>query len=233
MQRLRDGYAAAVIGASGGIGGALADRLERDPRCGRVARLSRRTAPRLDITQEADVAAAAAHLAKEVDQLDCLIIATGVLTIGGRAPEKALTQLEPAAMAQAFAVNTIGPALLLKHVAALAPRREASVVGVLSARVGSIHDNALGGWISYRASKAALNQVVRTAALEFRRTRPQLALAALQPGTVKTPLSAPYAGARPQFTPEAAAQKLYAVLDALTPEDSGAFLDHAGARIPW
>ncbi len=187
----------------------------------------------MDITREADVAAAADRLAAEVGHVDCLIIATGVLTIEGHPPEKALSQLDPAVMGRALAVNTIGPALVLKRFAPLLPRREAAVVGVLSARVGSIGDNALGGWLSYRASKAALNQVVRTVALELRRSRPQAALAALQPGTVATPLSAPYAGVRPQFTPDEAADKLYAVLDRLTPEESGAFLDHSGAPIPW
>jgi NAD(P)-dependent dehydrogenase (short-subunit alcohol dehydrogenase family) len=137
-------------------------------------------------------------------------------------------------MAKAYAQNTIGPALVLKHFTPLLPREGRSVVAALSAKVGSIGDNHLGGWHSYRASKAALNQVIHTAAIELKRTRPQAICVALHPGTVDTKLSAPFSKAgldvRP---PEVAAADLLEVIEGLTPEDSGGFFDYAGWPLPW
>ena len=171
MNSLPDGFHALVVGSSGAIGGALVRALQADPRCALVHGLHRGSAPALDLGDEAGIAAAAAHVAQS-GPLHLLLCATGALHVDGRAPEKRLTEIDPATMARAFAINTIGPALLIKHFHPLLARQERSLLGVLSARVGSIGDNRLGGWYSYRASKAALNMLLRSAALEVARQRP-------------------------------------------------------------
>ncbi len=226
-----------VIGASGGIGSALVERLSADRRCAQVLSYSRTPTPvaePIDVTDEASVIAAAAHAkAQAEDGVDLVVSAVGVLTINGQAPEKALSQLDPAIMAEAFAVNAIGPALALKHFAPLLPRRRRSLIGVLTAKVGSVSDNRLGGWVSYRAAKAAANQIVRTAAIEIQRTRPMAVCVALQPGTVATKMSDPYAGARERLSPDQSATRLLSVLDGLAEADTGGFFDHAGQAIAW
>jgi NAD(P)-dependent dehydrogenase (short-subunit alcohol dehydrogenase family) len=137
-------------------------------------------------------------------------------------------------MAKSFAVNAIGPALLMKHLLTLMPRTGKSVFATLSAKVGSIADNRLGGWYSYRASKAALNQLVRTAAIELKRSHPEAICVAIHPGTVATPLSAPFtkAGLAVQ-SPSQAAVVIIACLDKLRASDSGGFFDRSGAPLPW
>jgi NAD(P)-dependent dehydrogenase (short-subunit alcohol dehydrogenase family) len=156
------------------------------------------------------------------------------LQVDGRGPEKRLADLDAATMARAHAVNAIGPALLIKHFHGLLPQQERSLLAVLSARVGSIGDNRLGGWYSYRASKAALNMLLRTAAIEVARQRPLAVLAALHPGTVRSGLSAPIIGSAPASTPDDAARHLLAVLDALPAEGaSGGFHAWDGAAIAW
>jgi NAD(P)-dependent dehydrogenase (short-subunit alcohol dehydrogenase family) len=163
-----------------------------------------------------------------------LIDATGTLDADGCVAEKTWRQLDPAAMARAFAVNAIGPALLMKHFLPLLPRAGRCVFETLSARVGSIGDNQLGGWYSYRASKAALNQFVRTAAIELRRTRPDALCVALHPGTVATSLSERFAKAGLEVqSPDTAAMRILTVLNRLTPEYSGAFVDQRGRPIVW
>lgn len=234
MDTFPAGGLAAVIGSTGAIGKALADGLEAAGRCSRVIRLSRRSTPDIDLTDEASIAAAAAWLAGAGLPLRLVIDATGFLHDDRFMPEKGLRQVDPAHMAHAFAVNAIGPALLMKHMLPLLPRDGKSVFATLSARVGSISDNRLGGWHAYRASKAALNQFVRTASIELARRNPQAICVALHPGTVDSPLSQPFAKAgldvRP---PEVAAKDLLSVLDALTPEQTGGLYDHRGAAIPW
>ncbi len=160
-----------------------------------------------------------------------IVDATGGLTLGGRGPEKRLAELDAAHMARAFAVNAIGPALLLKHFHKLLPLRGRAVFATLSARVGSIGDNRLGGWYSYRASKAALNQIWRSAAVEIARRRPEALLLALHPGTVRSPLSAPFTAPDQGVTPAEAARNLLAVMDQAT--ETGIFLDQHGTAIPW
>jgi NAD(P)-dependent dehydrogenase (short-subunit alcohol dehydrogenase family) len=229
---------AAVFGTGGGIGRALADTLASDPAYGPVLCLSRTSQPSFDLTDEASIAAAATAIAQQVGTLDLIVVATGALIFPGAdgrpvAPEKSLRQLDPAAMAATFAINAIGPALLLKHFGPLLPRDRRGVFALLSARVGSIGDNRLGGWVSYRASKAALNQIVRTAAIEIARRHPLAVVAALHPGTVATPLSAPFAGGRETFAPAESAARLLAVLAKLGPTDSGGFFAYDGSNIPW
>lgn len=232
MQALRDGYRAVVVGASGGIGSAVTALLRDDPRAGAVTDLGRSGNPGLDLTDEPSIAAAAEALAV-TDGIDLVFDATGALSIDGVGPEKTLRALDPAAMARQFAVNAIGPALLLKHFLPLMPRDRRAVFVTLSARVGSIGDNSLGGWISYRASKAALNQIVRTAAIEAARTHPHAVIAALHPGTVATKLSAAFSRGHTVFEPEDAAERLLAVIDGLEPSASGGFFAYDGSVVPW
>jgi NAD(P)-dependent dehydrogenase (short-subunit alcohol dehydrogenase family) len=218
---------ALIIGASGGIGAAMAQALRE--RGAGVTTLSRR-ADGLDITDQASIVGAIGTL---TGTYDLIFVATGALQIAGAGPEKALRALDPAAMAAAFAVNAIGPALILKHCLPLMPRDRRSVFAALSARVGSIGDNRLGGWYSYRASKAALNQLIRTAAVEVARTHPLAVLAALHPGTVATPLTEPHAAGHPAVLPATAATHLMAVIEGLNPSDSGSFHDWQGKVVPW
>ena len=228
------GGLALVIGASGGIGAALLAQLQQDERFERVLGLSRRSQPALDLLDEASIAQSAAHVAGLGLPLRLLIDATGLLHGQGLQPEKTWQQLDPVQMAQAFAINAIGPALLMKHFLPLLPREGRAVFATLSAKVGSIGDNHLGGWYSYRASKAALNQLVRTAAIELRRRQPQALCVALHPGTVATTLSAPFAKTGLQVqAPDPAAARLLGVIDGLQAADSGGFFNHDGSVLPW
>lgn len=214
-----------VIGASGGIGAALAEAL-----AGTDLAVLSRSRDGLDLTDEASVAAAARRLDAP---FDLIFDATGGLEIDGIGPEKSLDEIDPAAMAAQFALNTIGPALLLKHFAPKLATDRRAVFATLSARVGSIGDNRLGGWYGYRASKAALNQIVRTAAVEIARRRPQAVVLALHPGTVTTALTAKYLGRHPAVTPADAAANLLAVIAAREPADSGGFFAWDGQPILW
>jgi NAD(P)-dependent dehydrogenase (short-subunit alcohol dehydrogenase family) len=222
---------AVVIGAGGGIGAALAAALTAQGH--RVLPLGRATAPPLDLLDEAAIAAAAAHAAA-LGPPALVIDASGFLHGAGFSPEKSWRELDPAHLAHAFALNAIGPALLMKHFLPLLPRTGRPVFATLSARVGSIGDNRLGGWYAYRASKAALNQLVRTASVELRRRAPNAVCVALHPGTVDTPLSAPFARAGLEVRPpEEAAADLLRVIAGLTAAESGGFLDHKGLPVPW
>ncbi|WP_278923128.1 SDR family NAD(P)-dependent oxidoreductase [Pseudophaeobacter profundi] len=216
---------ALVIGASGGIGRALANELQA--RGNRVTCLSR-SQDGLDITCDDNVSAI---LGPIETQFDLIIVATGILSTD-RGPEKSLRALSADEMAILFAINTIGPALVLKHAKHLLPKNRRAIFAALSARVGSIGDNGLGGWYSYRASKAALNQVIRTASIELKRTHKHLICAALHPGTVATEFTQNY----PQHKtvpPQKSASNLLNVIDTLTPDDSGQFFDWAGKNVPW
>ena len=232
LPSLPDGYRAAVIGASGAIGSALVQALQADPRCAQVHALARSGTPSFDLTDEGSIAAAAVRL-REAGALHVVVCATGVLSLGPHSPEKRLADLDPATLAQALAVNTIGPALVLKHFFDLLPLKERSLMAVLSARVGSIGDNRKGGWYAYRASKAALNQLLHTAAIEVARKRPLAVLAALHPGTVQSALSAAIIGDTEATTPPAAAANLLRVLDGLQAEQSGGFFAWDGTAVAW
>ena len=218
---------ALVIGASGGIGAAICAALtSRDVAVTGVSR----SVDGLDVTDEGSVAA---QLGALDGPYDLVFVATGALEIGAAVPEKTIRSLEPQAMLDQFALNALGPALVLKHAVRLLPKDRRVVVAVLSARVGSIGDNQLGGWISYRAAKAAVNQVVHTAAIELGRSHPQAIPVLLHPGTVRTAFTQKYLGRHPSVTPEEAARNLLAVIDRLGPEASGGFYDWAGEVVPW
>lgn len=215
-----------IIGASGGIGSALAR--VHTARGDSVTGLSR-SRDGFDIC-DADSVADALHGRGPFDRV---IVATGALEINGSAPEKTIKGIAPQAMLDQFALNTVGPALVLSHAHRLLVRDRPSHFAVLSARVGSIGDNRLGGWISYRSAKAAVNQVIRTAAIELRRSHPQACVVALHPGTVATAFTEKYVGRHPSVAPHAAAMRLQTVLDGLGPDQSGLFFDHAGAAVAW
>ncbi len=225
---------AIVFGASGGIGSALVAALSQDPRYVEVIPFSRSGPHPFDLTDEPSIAAAAASVAHSAHPIRIIIDATGALADDGCIAEKSWRQLEPLNMARAFQINAIGPALLMKHFLPLLPREGKSVFATLSARVGSIADNQLGGWYSYRASKAALNQFVRTAAVELRRNNPAAICVALHPGTVDTSFTQRFAktGLEVQ-TPEISAAKLLAVIDALDASRNGTFIDQHGYTIEW
>jgi len=218
---------ALIVGATGGIGAAVASLLEQDGAS--VTRWSRSSG--VDLTDPASITQAAAALAAPPD---LVFIATGVLHGPALAPEKANAQLSAAALASAFAVNAIGPALVARALLPLMPKGRKTVLAALSARVGSISDNRLGGWHSYRASKAALNQLLHTMAIEQARRNPEQILLALHPGTVDSGLSKPFQkGVATLFTPEESARHLLGVIDAATPAQSGQLLDWQGAAIPF
>jgi NAD(P)-dependent dehydrogenase (short-subunit alcohol dehydrogenase family) len=187
----------------------------------------------LDLLDEASIARAFAAIP---EPLALVVVATGVLSAEGVGPERSLAELDPATLARSFAVNAIGPALVAKAATPRLARGTRSVIAMLSARVGSIADNRLGGWYSYRASKAALNMLVRCTAVELSRTRPQAVCVALHPGTVDTALSRPFQRAvRPGtlLKPEDSAARLLAVIEGLTPADSGGFFAYDGSPVPF
>jgi NAD(P)-dependent dehydrogenase (short-subunit alcohol dehydrogenase family) len=225
---------AVVIGASGGIGSAIAEALEAGEHFGEVIRFSRSDERHIDILSEASIMRTAAVIASTGSDLRLVFDATGFLHDAEFAPEKSWSQIDLAHMQKSFAVNAIGPALLMKHFLPLLAKDGKTVFATLSAKVGSIGDNRLGGWYAYRAAKAALNQMVRTAAIELTRRRPQAICVALHPGTVATALTGPFArtGLDVQ-TPEAAAGHLLAAIDRLQPADTGGFLDRFGKPLPW
>jgi NAD(P)-dependent dehydrogenase (short-subunit alcohol dehydrogenase family) len=218
---------ALVIGASGGIGSAVVAELEK--RGLQVTGLSR-SEDGLDVTDEASVEK---HLGGLEGPFDLVFCATGALEIDGATPEKTIRDLDPKAMMDQFQLNAVGPALVLKHAIRLVPRRESAVMAVLSARVGSIGDNGIGGWYSYRTAKAAVNQLVHTAAIEFGRSYRHLSCVALHPGTVETPFTEKYADNHPTVTAEKAAERLCDLFEQLTPEHTGGFYDYAFEEIVW
>jgi NAD(P)-dependent dehydrogenase (short-subunit alcohol dehydrogenase family) len=243
MASSNNGAHVAVIGAGGGIGAALVRHLQADAEVATVWAFARGAigaegkvrAGRLDLLDEASIAAAAASVGET--PLDAVIVATGVLhDATGLAPEKTWRHLDHERLARAFAVNAAGPALVAKHFLPLLARDRKAVFAALSARVGSIEDNRFGGWYGYRASKAALNQLLKTLAIELARRRPQAICVGLHPGTTDTPLSQPFQGNVPDgklFTTDYAASRLLEVMDRLGPEDTGSLFAWDGERIPF
>jgi len=224
---------AVVFGAGGGIGGALLETIRATEKFEHVVAFSRSTSPSIDLLDEASLERAAAFAADQ-GELRLVIDATGFLHDDRQGPEKSWRQLNAVNLARSFALNAIGPALIMKHVLPRLPRSGKAVFATLSARVGSIGDNRLGGWYSYRASKAALNQLVRTAAVELARRSPDALCIALHPGTVATELSAPFAASGLEVhTPAAAARHLLAVVDQLAADANGGFFDWRGQPVSW
>lgn len=216
-----------LIGGTGGIGSALSETLTE---LGHSVRTVSRRNDGFDFLKPETID----PLLQTLDgPFDKIIIATGALTINGAQPEKSMTALDAQSMSDQFTVNAIGPAMVLKHAKRLLPRDRPSLVCALSARVGSIGDNSLGGWYSYRAAKSALNQIVRTTAIELSRTHKHSVCVALHPGTVATEFTRKYAGRHSTVTPDAAAHNLIEVMQSLNPTQTGQFFDWAGKSIPW
>ncbi len=232
MKSLPSGYTALVVGASGTLGKAFRDALAADPACSAVLELSRSSHASFDLTCPDTIKASVAAMAA-AKPFSLVIDATGVLSTRDGGPEKSLAALESAALHELMQINAIGPLLLLRELAPFLAR-ERCLYGKLSARVGSISDNRLGGWYSYRASKAALNMLLQTAAIELQRRLPNLVVAAMQPGTVVSPLSRRFvSAATPTVTAEQSAQGLLGALDARAVAPGACFIDYRGALIPW
>ena len=231
-----------VTGASGGIGGALVQRLAGREDVEHVIATWNRHAPatqyanvtwqQLDLSDESAVQAWAA----QTGDIDWLINAAGMLHNSARGPEKTIRHADPAFFLENMSINALPTLLLAKHLHAGFRHGRPAVFATVSARVGSIEDNRLGGWFSYRASKAALNMCLKTLAIEWQRTLPNVSVVALHPGTTDTALSKPFQKNVPpeqQFAPERTAGYLLDVLDDLTPAQSGQFLAFDGERLPW
>ena len=229
---------ALIIGSGGGLGAALLARLEGDASYGRVIGLSRSTEVSVDYLDESSIAKAAESIASLCAtshlELRMLIVATGFLHGDAGQPERSFTHLDGAYLDQVFKINTLGPALVMKHFLPLLPRTGRCVAGFVSAKVGSIGDNALGGWYGYRASKAALNQLVKTASIELTRRNKDSICVSLHPGTVATALSEPFSKTGLNVRPaNQAAGDLLAVLAGLKPLDTGCLVDYLGQKIPF
>jgi len=224
---------AIIIGARGGIGAALADALEQDKNYAQVFRLHRESDQPLDILDEASIAAAAASLSATHPPISLVIVATGLLHSDQKGPEKSLRELDPDWMIENFRINAVGPALVAKHFLPIMAKQGPICFAALSARVGSISDNRLGGWHSYRASKSALNMLIRNISIEWQRKNPQSVVVGLHPGTVETSLSAPFKGnpAHERFTPSRAAGDMLSVLHGLKPEQSGQIFAYDGSLV--
>ncbi|NJM49670.1 MAG: SDR family NAD(P)-dependent oxidoreductase [Sphingomonadales bacterium] len=223
---------AVVVGASGGIGAAFIEQLRMDNSFSEVIGLTRSGG--FDIAKEDSIAKGASDLKKREVEIGLVIVATGLLHRQECRPEKSLRDLDADWMAENYRVNAIGPALVAKHFLPLMPRRERCFFAALSARVGSISDNRLGGWHSYRASKSALNMFIRNLSIEWQRKNPEAIITALHPGTVQTRLSEPFGGgksAQGRFLPGDSAQRMLSVLYGLKPEHSGRIFAYDGQEI--
>ncbi len=235
MNSLDDRFKAIVFGASGAIGSAFSEAIAAMPTCEQVIGVSRRTYPGFDIESEQSIADLAQEFAP-LAPFHLMVDATGALHLDGAGPEKRLEDIQPQTLLKAFAVNAVGPALLLKHFVPLLPTGARCVFAKLSARVGSITDNRKGGWYGYRASKAALNMLLQTAAVEVKRKRPDALLVALQPGTVRSRLSAPFVSGNSgiaTMSPEQSVELMLTAIDRLPASRQANFIDYRGENIPW
>lgn len=220
---------ALIIGASGGIGSSLPAAIDRLYGTNDIVEISRST-DGLDITNEESIK----NVLNRLDgEFDLIFVTTGALEINGIGPEKTILQMTPENLRAHFEVNTLGPALLIKHLHKFLPKNRRGILTVLTARVGSIGDNYLGGWISYRTSKAAVNQIIRTSALEIRNKFKQSICIAMHPGTVKTKLTQKYVGKHPSVEPKQAAINILNVINELNLSDNGKFFDWAGNQVEW
>jgi NAD(P)-dependent dehydrogenase (short-subunit alcohol dehydrogenase family) len=230
LSSLAHGYRALVIGATGAIGSAFVQHLRADPRCREVIGVSRNSPVSWDLRDQASIDTLALSLEPA---FHLVIDATGALTLPQTSPEKRLQDLNAQALMAAMQVNAIGPVLLLKALQPLLARAERVIYAKLSARVGSIGDNRKGGWYGYRAAKAALNQLFQTAAIEMARSRSLSVVGLLQPGTVRSALSAPFVAAENATPAEEASAALLRVLDQLPASGNAHFVDATGTPVPW
>lgn len=232
LASLGKGFRALVFGASGTLGRAFVEALQSDANCEDVIAVSRQTHALFSLTDESGLAELMASFSP-TGSFQLIIDATGALTIDGKGPEKHLGALEGSHLMKAFQINAVGPALLFKHALPLLDTQRRSVYAKLSARVGSIGDNRKGGWYGYRASKAALNMLLHTAAIEAARKRPHLVVAAMQPGTVASNLSQPFVAAAECVPAQTSVQGLLQTLDTLPAKSGAHFVDYKGQTIVW
>lgn len=231
MTLLSKPYRALVIGSSGTIGSAFMALLQQNVACSEVVGLSRQSTHPIDY-HNLDSIETAAKVLSSSPPFQLIINTIGVLHTSNWMPEKRLEDLNADQLSELIQINAVGPALTIKYFSKLLDPQN-SVMATLSAKVGSIEDNRLGGWYSYRASKAALNMLIKTAAIELARTKPNTALIALHPGTVNSNLSKPFKGeqiGRPSLD---AASDMLKVIESLSKEDSGSFISYSGERLPW
>ena len=244
LQSLPNGYRAVVFGASGGLGSAFVAALCSDERCAEVYAGSRRERHvatdkvrtfRFDLEDEESIVEAVNRCTQD-GPLHLIVVATGMLHADSIKPEKTWRSLTPVSLQSAFAINTIGPALIAKHILSHMDKGEKSAFVALSARVGSIADNRRGGWHAYRASKAALNMLIRTLAIELARTNNGALCVGLHPGTVDTALSKPFlSGSIPLqvFSTAQSVDRLLQVIDHLSPAETGRLFAWDGSEIPF
>jgi NAD(P)-dependent dehydrogenase (short-subunit alcohol dehydrogenase family) len=231
MNSLPNHFKALVIGSTGSLGAAFLQLLQANSACQKAIGIHRHSAPRIDFLHEDSIAQATQALASQ-GPFHLIINAAGMLHTPQFMPEKKLSQLSYAQMEETFRTNAFGPALVLSHFSKLLGT-EPSVMAVLSAKVGSVGDNRLGGWPSYRASKAALNMFMKTAAIELKRTHPNTTVLALHPGTVQSSLSRPFGGDQKGRAPLDAAKDMLHVMAHVSPADTGQFYAYDGQLLPW
>jgi NAD(P)-dependent dehydrogenase (short-subunit alcohol dehydrogenase family) len=231
MALLPKPFRAVVIGSSGTIGSAFMELLMQTPSCTEVIGLHRNSAIPIDF-QKPDSIKEAAKTLSSTGPFQLIINTVGILHSSEWMPEKRLDDLNQEQLLELMQINTIGPALTIKYFSKILDPQN-SVMATLSAKVGSIEDNRLGGWYSYRASKAALNMLIKTASIELARTKPNIALIALHPGTVNSRLSKPFRGEQIGRPPLDAAQDMLKVMEEIEASDSGSFLSYSGERLPW
>jgi len=231
MSLLPKPFSALIIGSSGTIGSHFVELLENYPSCTKVIGIHRNSTHAIDYHHPETIEVSAGSLA-ELGPFQLIINTIGVLHSAQWMPEKKMDDLNQDQLTEMFNINTIGPALTVKYFAKLLDPKH-GIMAILSAKVGSIEDNRLGGWYGYRASKAALNMIIKTASIELARTKPNIALIALHPGTVNSGLSQPFRGQQIGRDPMEAVSDMFHVLENLKIEDSGSFLTYSGEKLPW
>jgi len=231
MQLLPDSFRALVIGSSGTIGSAFMDLLKSNPSCSELIGVHRQSEFPIDYQNFESIESCADALIQEAP-FHLIINTIGVLHTDSWMPEKRLDDLNSEQLMELMKINAIGPALTIRHFSKLLDPHNSLMV-TLSAKVGSIEDNRLGGWYSYRSSKAALNMLIKTASIEWARTKPNSALVAMHPGTVNSRLSKPFRGEQIGRPANQAAADMFGVIQNLKREDSGSFLSYSGEKLPW
>ena len=230
----------AIIGSKGAIGKGFVDFYKKQNPSNSILSLSRKNKEAddeffIDVEDEGSVCDAA-DLCSKKGPFDKIIIATGILHGVDFSPEKTLKNLNKENMMKVFSINTLGPALVARYFIPLMKKESPSILGFLSARVGSISDNQLGGWYSYRASKAALNMIIKTLSIEVARNNKNAVIVGLHPGTVESNLSNPFQGNVPDgklFSPEHSVTQMAEVMNKLTPSDSGNCFAWDGKRVEF
>ncbi len=231
MRLLPNSFSALIIGSSGTIGAAFVELLENNPLCSSVVGIHRHSEHSIDYQDPDSIESCASALSQEAP-FQLIINTIGVLHTSSWMPEKKLDDLNAEQLVELMKINAIGPALTIRHFSKLLDPKN-SIMVTLSAKVGSIEDNRLGGWYSYRASKAALNMMIKTASIEWARTKPNTALIAMHPGTVNSRLSKPFRGEQIGRPAHDAVADMFRVIESLRKEDSGSFLSYSGEKLPW